>query len=117
MKKLLLRTAEKICERKGFDFIITGENLGQVSSQTLENLVSISFGIKKPVVRPLLCFDKQEIIDLSKKFGFYAISVGPETCDVLGPRHPATKSVQLKVLEEEKKADFGKIIEKLLSGF
>ncbi|MFH1663763.1 MAG: 7-cyano-7-deazaguanine synthase [archaeon] len=117
MKRLMLKTAERICEKKGFDLIVTGENLGQVSSQTLQNLVSISFGVKKPVARPLLCFDKQEIIDLSKKLGFYELSSGPETCDVLGPKHPATKSFQAMVSAEEKKAGFEEITEKLLLSF
>ncbi len=115
MKRLIIKTAEKICEKKGFDFIVTGENLGQVSSQTLDNLVSISFGINIPVVRPLLAFDKQEIIDLAKEFNTYKLSVGPEMCDVLGPKHPATKSFHLKVLEEEKKAGFDELIERLVS--
>ncbi len=117
MKRLMLKTAEKICEKNNFDFIITGENLGQVSSQTLENLVSISFGLKKPVLRPLLGLDKQEIIDLAKKLGTYDISIGPETCDVLGPKKPATKSFKQKVLEEEKKAGFSKLINFLVLEF
>ncbi len=117
MKRLMLKVAEKICEKRKFDFIVTGENIGQVSSQTLSNLVSISFGIKKPVLRPLLCFDKQEIIDLSKKLGFYEFSVGPETCDALGPEKPATKSIQFRVSEEEEKAEFTELIQNLFLQF
>lgn len=117
MKRLMLKTAEKICEKHKFDLIVTGENLGQVSSQTLENLVSISFGLKIPVLRPLLGLDKQEIIDLAKKLDTYELSIGKETCDVLGPKKPATKSIQKKVLEEEKKANFSELTEKLLSEF
>ncbi len=117
MKRLMIKTAEKICEKEKFDFIVTGENLGQVSSQTLDNLVSISFEIKKPVLRPLLSFDKQEIVDLAKSFGSYDLSIGPETCDALGPKHPATKSFQKIVSEEEKKANFTELIENLLKKF
>lgn len=117
MKRLIIKTAEKICKKKGFDFIVTGENLGQVSSQTLDNLVSISFGVDIPIVRPLLAFDKQEIVDLAKELGTYDLSVGKEMCDALGPKHPATKSFHLKVLEEEKKAGFDELIQKLVSDF
>jgi len=117
MKRLMLKTAEKICEKYNFDFIVSGENLGQVSSQTLENLVSISFSIKKPIIRPLLCFDKEEIIDLARELDTFELSVGPEMCDALGPKHPATKSIKSKIIEEEKKADFNKLIKKLVSVF
>ena len=117
MKRLMLKTAEKICEKHKFDLIVTGENLGQVSSQTLENLVSISFGLKIPVIRPLLGMDKQEIIDLAKKLDTYNLSVGPETCDALGPDKPATKSLQKKVLEEELKAGLNDLTEKLFIEF
>ncbi|MBU2100975.1 7-cyano-7-deazaguanine synthase, partial [Candidatus Micrarchaeota archaeon] len=96
MKRLMLKTAEKICEKNNFDFILTGENLGQVSSQTLDNLVSISFDVKKPIIRPLLSFDKQEIVDLAKNYGTYELSIGKETCDALGPNKPATRSIKEK---------------------
>jgi len=117
MKRLMLKTAEKICETNDFDLIVTGENLGQVSSQTLENLVSISFDVKVPIIRPLLGMDKQEIVDLAKQNKTYELSIGPETCDALGPDKPATKSIKEKIIEEEKKADFSKLIKELLSDF
>jgi thiamine biosynthesis protein ThiI len=117
VKRLMLKVAEGICKKKNFDFIVTGENIGQVSSQTLSNLVSISFKIEKPIVRPLLSLDKQEIIDLAKSFGTYDLSVGPEMCDILGPKKPATKSLELKLIEEEKKLEINKITKKLVADF
>ncbi|MDO8627980.1 MAG: 7-cyano-7-deazaguanine synthase, partial [Candidatus Diapherotrites archaeon] len=84
MKRLMLRFAEILAEKVGAEFILTGENLGQVSSQTLSNLSTIDKVTKFPVLRPLLSFEKQEIIDLAKKIGTHDISLGPEMCDILG---------------------------------
>ncbi len=103
MKRLMYRLAEKIAEKEGCDFLVTGENLGQVSSQTLDNLIVIDKSVKMPVIRPLIGFDKQEIIDLAKQIGTYEISKGPEHCDALGPEHPYTKTTLEEVLIEESK--------------
>lgn len=102
-KRLMLREAEKTANKLGCKFIITGENLGQVSSQTLKNLTVIDKAVSMPVLRPLLTFEKQEIIDLAKKIGTYEISSGKEHCDALGPKHPATGVSEEKIIEEESK--------------
>lgn len=102
-KRLMYKKAEKIAKKKGYDFLITGDNLGQVSSQTLSNLSAIHRAVEIPVVRPLLTFDKQEIIALAREFGTYELSIGPEVCDVLGPKHPKTKVKYERVLIEEAK--------------
>lgn len=105
IKRFMLRKAEEIAKKERCDFIVTGESLGQVSSQTLSNLISITQAIKIPVIRPLLVFDKDEIIKMAKKIGTFEISKGPELCDLLGPKHPATRSSHEKLIEEEKKLD------------
>lgn len=110
-KRFMLRVAEKIAERKRLDFLITGENLGQVSSQTLENLSVIDRAVEIPVLRPLLGFDKQEIVDLAKEISTYSTSAGKEVCDILGPDHPYTKARLEEVLKEEKKLNLGQMIE------
>jgi len=102
-KRLMMREAEKITKELSCRFIITGENLGQVSSQTLRNLTVIDKAVAMPVLRPLLTYEKQEIIDLAKKIGTYNISSGREHCDALGPRHPATAVKEEIILSEEKK--------------
>jgi thiamine biosynthesis protein ThiI len=91
-KRLLYRLADALADEVGADALATGENLGQVSSQTLPNLVTLEAAARRPVLRPLLGLDKTEIIDLAKQWGTHDTSVGPELCDLLGPKHPATKA-------------------------
>ncbi len=101
-KRLMLKKAEEIAKKENCVFLITGENLNQVSSQTTTNLQSITNAIKIQVLRPLLTYDKEEIIKLARKIGTYDTSCGPEVCDILGPKHPATRSTIKEVIEEEK---------------
>lgn len=103
MKRLMLKTAQRLAATENCEFIVTGESLGQVSSQTLYNLSVIDLATKLPVLRPLLGFDKQQIVDLAKKIGTLETSTGKEMCDALGPPKPATKSELAPVLVEEKK--------------
>lgn len=104
-KRLMYKLAEKLALQEACDFLITGESLAQVSSQVLSNLKNIDQAVSLPVLRPVLCMDKVEIIDLARKYDTFEISSGPEVCDVLGPKHPATKSKTQQVLFEEKKLD------------
>ncbi len=99
-KRFMLRIAERIAKQGGHNFIVTGENLGQVSSQTLQNLTTIDRAVRMPVLRPLLGFDKDEIIKTAKTLGTYEVSKGPEICDALGPKGPSTEASD-KVIEEE----------------
>ena len=88
----MFKAAEKIAEKEGAKFLITGENLAQVSSQTLSNMVTITKNLSLEVFRPVLAYDKQEIVKIAQQIGTYDISKGPEICCLLGPKHPATKS-------------------------
>jgi len=103
MKRLMLRKAEKLAKKLNCQFLITGENIGQVSSQTSSNLYIINQASKMPILRPLACLDKVEIIEMAKKFNTFEISNGPEVCDALGPKHPATQSSKEIILKEEAK--------------
>ena len=102
-KRLMFRKAETIAKKEGCSFLITGENLGQVSSQTLSNLHVIDAAVSIPVVRPLIGFDKEEIIARCRALGVYELASGKECCDALGPDHPCTVSSEEIILEEEKK--------------
>ncbi len=105
-KIMMMNAAEIIAEKEGATYLITGENLGQVSSQTLSNLVSISKNVSLEILRPVLAFDKNEIIAIAKKIGTYDISKGPEICCLLGPKHPATKSDPEEIRKELASVDF-----------
>ncbi len=90
-KIMMLKTASVIAEKEKTEYLITGENLGQVSSQTLQNLTVISRNVDKEILRPVLTYDKEEIVKKAQEIGTYDISKGPELCHLLGPKHPATK--------------------------
>lgn len=109
-RRMMFRIAERIAEIEKCDFIATGENLGQVASQTLSNMFVEDSAIKKTIVRPLLCKNKEEITQLARKFGTYDISIEPGMCCNLVPKNPATKSDIEKVESEEKGVDINKLI-------
>ncbi len=109
-KRLMLRVASEIATREACGYLITGESLGQVSSQTLRNLDVINRAATVHVLRPLIGFDKQQIIDRAKGIGTYEISVGPELCDILGPKHPATQARAEDVEREEAKLDLAGLV-------
>ncbi len=115
-KRLMVRLADALADREGADVLVTGENLGQVSSQTLTNLRAIDAAARHPVLRPLIGMDKQEIMDRAKAIGTYEISVGPEICDLLGPPRPATAARLEQILEEETKLDIDRLVASCLSG-
>ncbi|MEG1499737.1 MAG: tRNA uracil 4-sulfurtransferase ThiI, partial [Clostridia bacterium] len=91
MRRIMMRIAEKLCIHNKINCIITGESLGQVASQTIEGLTSTESVIEKtPVFRPLIGFDKQEIISVSEKIGTYETSILPyeDCCTVFLPKKP-----------------------------
>ncbi|MEK6900640.1 MAG: hypothetical protein AABX05_05940 [Nanoarchaeota archaeon] len=104
-KIAMFRAAQLIAEKEKADYLITGENLAQVSSQTLSNLTSITKHVPMEIFRPLLTFDKQQIIDIANKIGTYELSKGPEICSLLGPRKPSTKSNPDEISRELEKLD------------
>jgi thiamine biosynthesis protein ThiI len=90
MKRLFNILGSIVADEVGASHLLTGENLGQVSSQTLGNLGAVEEASSRPILRPLLGMDKQEIIDEARVIGTYSFSEGPEMCDALGPKHPTT---------------------------
>jgi len=109
-KRLMVRLADAIADREAGDVLLTGENLGQVSSQTMMNLRAIDAAARHPVLRPLIGMDKQEIMDRAKVIGTYDVSLGPEICDLLGPPKPATAARIEQILEEETKLDIDGLV-------
>ena len=101
MKRLFNSIGSSIAEEVGATAILTGENLGQVSSQTLGNLGAVEEASKYRILRPLLGLDKQEIIDEARVLGTYEISSGPELCDALGPDRPTTVADLARLRQNE----------------
>ena len=90
MRRFMYQISAIIANRVNAHVIINGESVGQVASQTLKSMEVINEAIKKPVIRPVCCFDKLEIIDLAKKIGTYDISIRPyeDCCTIFVPKHP-----------------------------
>lgn len=100
LKRLMLRAAERLARELRLSSLVTGEAIGQVSSQTPQNLAVISRPVGLPILRPLVAFNKEEIIDRSREIGTYELSSAvDEYCAIL-PRKPATRA-SLRIVEEE----------------
>ncbi len=90
MRRMMYRIAEKIAYQSKAKILINGESIGQVASQTLDSMKAINEVVKLPVIRPLACFDKLEIIDIAKKINTYETSILPyeDCCTIFVPKHP-----------------------------
>ena len=118
MRRYMMRIAERIAEQTESEALITGESIGQVASQTMTALGTTDAVVKMPVFRPLIGFDKSEIIDIARKIGTLEISEQPfeDCCTVFTPRHPATHPKMDKILEGEKRLDEEELIRHALEG-
>ena len=107
MRRYMMRIAEKIAEKEGALALITGESIGQVASQTMEALATTNEVVKMPVFRPLIGFDKIDIMEYAKKIGTYDTSILPyeDCCTVFTPRHPATKPKMAMIQKGEAQLD------------
>lgn len=114
-RRLMLIISEEIAKKEDCKFLITGDNLGQVGSQTLRNMATITNAIKIKVLRPLLTLDKNEIIKIANEINTYEISKGPEMCAILGPNNPATKSDVKKIEKQEEKINLEELKNKALN--
>lgn len=113
LRRFMFRIAERVARRQKDQCLITGESLGQVASQTIEGITSSNAVVALPVLRPLIGFDKNEIITISKKIGTYETSVLPfeDCCTVFLPDFPAIKPKLSFIEEEEKKLDVEALVE------
>jgi thiamine biosynthesis protein ThiI len=102
-KIIMLKTAEKIAKKENADFIVMGDNLSQVASQTLDNMKVIDSFTSLNVLRPLLCYDKDEIVKLAKEIGTYDISIEKSVDCTAVPKRPITLAKLNKVKEELEK--------------
>ena len=107
MRRFMMRIAEKMAKREGASALINGENLGQVASQTMESIYVTNSAVSIPVFRPLIGFDKLDIIAVAQKIDTYETSILPyeDCCTVFLPKNPVTKPKLDFVLKEEMKLD------------
>ncbi len=112
VRRFMMRIAEQVAMDTGCGMLITGENLGQVASQTAEALVVTDASVKLPVMRPLIAMDKVDIMDKAKEIGTYETSIMPyeDCCTVFLPKHPTTKPKLERILESESKLDCEQLI-------
>ncbi len=117
MRRMMFRLAEQIAQKNGCIAIGTGESIGQVASQTLESIACINDAVRIPVLRPLICHDKLEIIALANKIGTYETSILPyeDCCTIFDPKNPVTKPTVEKAEYFEKMFDWQSLIEAALA--
>lgn len=117
MRRLMMKIAERWANETGCQALITGEAIGQVASQTIESLCVTNDAVSMPVFRPLIGFDKEEIVEKAERIGTFKTSILPfeDCCTVFVPQHPVTKPKVEKLRESEALVDFEPMIEKAMT--
>lgn len=117
MRRMMYRIAEKVAKRKNCKILINGESIGQVASQTLSSMIVINDVTNMPVIRPVACMDKLEIIDIAKKIETYETSILPfeDCCTIFLPKHPIINPNLNKCLSYEKNFDYETLIEECVN--
>lgn len=117
MRRMMFRLAERVAKENKCLVLATGESIGQVASQTLESMVCINDVVHMPVIRPLVCYDKVEIIDLARRIGTYETSILPyeDCCTIFDPKNPVTKPSIEKAEHFESQFDYEKMLDECLS--
>ena len=118
MRRFMMRIADRIAADNGCGALVTGENLGQVASQTMEALGCTEAVTRLPVLRPLIGFDKEEIVRLARRIGTFETSILPyeDCCTVFTPRHPELRPTVAKAEEAERALDVGALVEEAVRG-
>lgn len=118
MRRFMMRIAQRIALDNNAKAIVTGENLGQVASQTMEAMASTQAVLQLPVLQPLIGMDKEEIVRLARKIGTFETSILPyeDCCTVFTPRHPRTRPKLREVEAAESALDVDALIEEAVKG-
>ncbi len=118
MRRMMMRVAERVAEREGARAVVTGENLGQVASQTVEALHVIEAATRLVVLRPLVGMDKQEIVALAQRIGTYELSILPyeDCCTLFVPRHPRTRPSLEEVEAAERALEVEPLVDRVVAG-
>lgn len=118
MRRVMFRVSEELCKREGILSLTTGENLGQVASQTMDSMHTINEVTNYPIIRPLIAMDKDEVIRIAQDIGTYETSILPyeDCCTIFVPKSPKTKPKRDKVNFYESKYDFTPSMEEAIEG-
>ena len=116
MRRMMYRIAALYAEKIGAKILINGESIGQVASQTLDSMVCINNVTNMPIIRPVACFDKLEIIDIAKKINTYETSILPyeDCCTIFVPKHPVINPKLDKCIQYENSFDYQKLIDEAI---
>ena len=116
LRRMMYRIATKIAYKNNLKCLVNGESVGQVASQTLTSIGVINEVTKMPIIRPVVCFDKLEIIDLAKKIGTYDISILPyiDCCTIFVPKHPVINPELDKAIEYENLINYEEMINRAI---
>ena len=115
-RRMMFRVAERLARKYDAGFIVTGESLGQVASQTLANINVEERATSLPILRPLIGLDKVEIERIAKRIGTYETSIMPGLCCTIAPKKPSTYSRLAVAQDEESKVDIEKLAEQEFNG-
>lgn len=117
MRRMMYRITEKVLRERKCYVIINGESVGQVASQTLTSMQAINNVTNLPVIRPVACFDKLEIIDISRKIGTYETSILPyeDCCTIFLPKHPVINPDLSTAIKYENSFDYATLIEEAVN--
>ena len=118
MRRFMMRIAQRVARENGAKAIVTGENLGQVASQTMEAMASTQAVIDLPVLQPLIGMDKEEIITIARKIGTFETSILPyeDCCTVFTPKHPRTRPKLSEVEQAESVLDIEALVDEAIKG-
>ena len=116
MRRMMYRIAEKYAKINKFKIIVNGESIGQVASQTLDSINVINNVVNIPVIRPVACMDKLEIIELATKIGTYETSILPyeDCCTIFVPKHPVINPKLDKTIDYEKNLNYEELIDECI---
>ena len=116
MRRMMYRISERLARKTNCKVLVNGESIGQVASQTLTSMYAINSAIKMPVIRPVACLDKLDIIDIAKKIDTYEISIQPfeDCCTIFVPDHPVINPDESLCIEYENLFDYETLIKEAI---
>lgn len=116
LRRMMYRISEEIARKNKNLVLINGESIGQVASQTLTSMSVINEVVKMPIIRPVACFDKLEIIDIAKRIDTYNTSILPyeDCCTIFVPKHPVINPKHEKCMEFENQIDYEQMIKEII---